>query len=145
MNRTKMIEQLKQYQRADGTYRISAIIADENPDADSLDLTFATFFGGNDEVEESELVKLACDLNEQYNRDEDRKNDERAKEIIARSDRGDRLTNEERGFLVKTGYAHNVYDDPDSNRPTAIIIKSAGDGKAHADWETEEELARLGL
>lgn len=129
MTRTEMIEKLKKYQGQDGTYHVSAIIADENPGADSLSLTFATFFGGDEEyneAEESELVKLARELNEQHGEQQDREDDDRVKEIIAKSDRGDRLTNEEQYFLVETGHAYNVYDDPDSNRPTGIVIESAG-------------------
>lgn len=145
MNRKQMIERLEQYKRQDGTYHIRRLIADENPQADSMELTFATFFGDGDGNEESELVKLARELNEQHGERQEQEDDDRAQEIIAKSDRGDRLTNEEQYFLVEIGRAYNVYDDPDSNRPTGIIIDRAGDSKPHADWETEEELARLGL
>lgn len=70
----------------------------------------------------------------------------RAQEILAKFERGERLTNKERGILVQTRHAYNVYEDPDSNAPTAIVITDhIGDGKAHADWETEEGLARIGL
>lgn len=70
----------------------------------------------------------------------------RAQEILAKSERGERLTNEERGILVRTHHAYNVYDDPDSNAPTGIVITDQiGDGKHHADWEHEEGLARIGL
>lgn len=138
-----MIKKLEQYKRQDGTYHIRRLIADENPNADSLSLTFDIFFG--DDNEESELVKLAREFNEQHGQKESRKNDDHAKEIIAKSDQGDQLTNEELDFLVKAGYAYNVYDDPDSNRPTGIVIKLISDGKPYANWEIEEELARLGL
>lgn len=143
MTRTEMMEKLEQYKRQDGTYHVRRLIADENPGADSLSLTFATFFGDDleGEAEESELVKLARELNEQHGQNESRANDSRAKEIIAKTSP---LTNEELNFLVETGHAENVYDDPDSNRPTGVVIRQQID-KPHADWETEEELAALGL
>lgn len=142
MTRTGMIEKLKKYQRADGTYHIRRLIADENPHASSIDLTFALFFD-MDWIEKSELVKLARELNERHGQDKSWANDDRVKEIVAKSDAGDKLTNGELDFLVETGHAYNVYDDPDSNRPTGIVIRTVG--KPHADWETEEGLACLGL
>ncbi len=84
MNRKEMIEKLKQYKREDGTYRL-AISADS---------------------ENSELVKLARELNEQICKQRQREIVERGKEILAKlDDRDEALTEEELDFLFKHGNA----------------------------------------
>jgi len=67
MNRQQMTEKLEQYRQENGTYDVAAVIRDEQPEADDLSLTFATYFGEGDAdtpAGDSPLVALARELNE---------------------------------------------------------------------------------
>lgn len=86
MNRKEMIEKLESYKMDNGYYDVEAIIADEKPDADSLELTFAAFFGDGDEDTEatdSELVTLARELNEQIGQEKDREVETEITELVS--------------------------------------------------------------
>ena len=74
MNHQELIGHLEQYKGEDGTYHIHRLIADENPHATPIEITFATYFG--DGFVASELVKLARQLNEPHAKQQQAENDE---------------------------------------------------------------------
>ena len=85
MTRQEMIDKLEQYKMENGYYDIAAIIADEQPQVDSLSLTFATFFGDDEEQNpagESELVTLARELNAQIGLEQEREQIDEADNLI---------------------------------------------------------------
>ena len=143
----------KYYDGDKDRYAVSAIWDEEVKPDDPYDDPLTIIMFSDDEAVAMKEIKYrspttfeAMQRNEEAQKRDDQEIERQAAKLIAKFDEGQRLTNQEINFLVETGYAHNEYNDPDSNRPTHFVIgKRPGDGKPHADWETEEELAHLGL
>lgn len=134
-------------------YHIRGIWDEEANPTDSYDnpSALSMFFDGTDEeymaiVEErSPTTAEAIRRNWQAAEHKAADLEAKAQAALGKVDRDEHLTNAERDVLVQAGYAYQVFDDPDSNRPTGIVIGTRGDGKPHADWEHEEGLASVGL
>ena len=136
MDHQQMIAQLEQYRQENGFYDLVAITAAENPGEDSLSITFGAFFGDGDDdtlATDGSLAALARELNEELAAARKRDREAKAHAILAKSETGEDLTSDEMGFLVGEGLAYEVWGDPDSNRPTGIVIGQLGDGNPYAD------------
>ncbi len=151
--KTAINEALLEKHLHNGRFHIRSIWDEEVKPTDTYDnpLALSMFFDGTDEEyiavieERSPTTAEAIRRNETAGKERKAEKEATAQDFLAKFHNGQRLTNAEANFLVETGHAHNVYDDPDSNRPTHFMVHSTGDGKAHADWETEEGLAQIGL
>jgi hypothetical protein len=136
MDHQQMIAQLEQYRQENGFYDLVAITAAENPGEDSLSITFGAFFGDGDDdtpATDGPLAALARELNGARAEQQKREREAKASAILAKDEAGEELTGAEMRFLVGEGLAYEVFDDPDSNRPTGIIIGRLGDGNPYAD------------
>ena len=136
MDRQQMIAQLEQYRKENGFYDLVAITAAENPGQDDLTTTWGAFFGDGDDdtpATDGPLATLARELNEELAAARKRDREAKAHAILAKSETGEDLTSDEMGFLVGEGLAYEVWGDPDSNRPTGIVIGQLGDGNPYAD------------
>jgi|GEM_PF-4278274 len=132
----RMIAQLEQYRKENGFYDLSAITAAENPGQDDLTTTWGAFFGDGDDdtpATDGPLATLARELNGKRAAEEKHEQESKARAILARDKAGETLSGAEMRFLVGAGFAYEVYDDPESNRPTGIVIGRIGDGDPYAD------------
>jgi len=104
--------------------------------------TLADFFGNSDpdgqkflddslpEVALAEKINAAWDVVvAQAEADTD---NAKVSEVMARVN-NHTATNDDLRFLVSKHLAYEVYDDPESNAPTGIIIGSLGDGNPYVD------------
>lgn len=145
-------KELLEKHRKENRHNIRGIWDEEVNPTDTHDnpLALSMFFDGTDEEymatieERSPTTAEAIRRNRQSAEQEKADLDAKARAILAKPE-SERLTNEEMDTLCAAGYAYQVFDDPDSNRPTGIVVGQRGDGKPHADWETEEGLAKIGL
>lgn len=148
----KINEALLEKHLHNGRYHIRSIWDEDVKPTDTFDNPLAMMMFSDDEEEaiaeierRSPITAEAIRRNEEGATKREAEKEAKAQNLLVKFHSGLKLANAEANFLVEAGHAYNVYDDLDSNRPMHFVVQPLGNGKAHADWETEEGLAEIGL
>lgn len=140
MERQKLLQQIEMYRREDGSYDIRRMEKDLGIKR-SIDDTFATFFGGGEQIaDEDPRVALAVEINGRLYDEKKVADIVAVREALSRFMAGTATFKDAR-LLERNNLVIAEYRDPDSERPTGFRVKDHRDidGNIYSDQAGIEE------
>ena len=144
MNHEQLLKQLQSYKKPTGYYDITRIIQDEQPDNEHA--FFSAIIGGgaddSDRDNESDLVKLARELNTEYSQEQKAAKRKEIDELIAELETGDPdgMRRNQIYWRLQFLGAGTITGDPDEGMHFTLN-RDASDRDPYADQVGLEERA----